>query len=54
MSELLPYWTVITAGAAIGSMMYFVSYFKNLEADTPARLISAGDENAPISVKRAA
>jgi hypothetical protein len=54
MSELLPYWTVITAGAALGSMAYFVAYFKNLEADTPARLIGAGNENVPTSVKRAA
>lgn len=54
MSELLPYWTVITAGAALGSMVYFVSYFNNLKADGPARLIGAGNENVPASVKRAA
>jgi hypothetical protein len=54
MSELLPYWTVITAGAALGSMAYFVAYFKNLEADAAARLIGAGNENVPTSVKRAA
>ncbi len=54
MTELLPYWTLVTAGAAIGSLAYYVSYFESLKARAPARLIGASNEDAPRSVKRAA
>lgn len=54
MTDLLPYYTVFTAVAAIVSLALYVAYFRSVKTAAPARPFVAVNEDAPTSVKLAA
>ena len=53
MDDLLPYYTIFTAVAAIVSLVFYVAYYRSLKtaADAPARPLVAVNEDNPASVK---
>ena len=56
MTDLLPYYTVLTAAAAIVSLVFYVAYFRSVKsnATASARPLVAVNEDAPPSVNLAA